>query len=151
MTEPVRIEQVSWQQANESLLEVRFRVFVDEQGVPPSLEEDEHDPHALHLLALDKTGQAVACARMFYQGDTALVGRMAVLKPFRGRNIGTRLLRELLKQARLRRASKVQLHAQCSAEPFYRRQGFIPVGPVFEEAGIPHQKMVNELLEPGGS
>jgi len=149
MTNQVRIEQVSWEQSRELLLEIRFRVFVDEQGVPPTMEEDEHDPGALHLLASDDSNRPIACARLIQQGDTALVGRMAVLKPYRGQNIGTRLLQELLRQASHRGARTVQLHAQCSAEPFYRRQDFMPAGPVFEEAGILHQTMVRELREPG--
>ena len=149
MNDQVRIQEVEWEEFRKPLLQVRFLVFVDEQGVPPEMEEDEHDPAALHLLALDNRNQPVACGRVIFQGDSALIGRMAVLKPHRHQGIGTRLLQELLRQARQQGASDVQLHAQCEAEPFYRRLAFVPIGPVFEEAGIPHQTMIRELQKAG--
>ena len=38
--------------------------------------------------------------------------------------------------------AKVLLHAKASAAVFYRRAGFVPLGPVFEETGLPHQAIV---------
>ena len=47
--------------------------------------------------------------------------------------------------ARSRGDREVILHAQISAEPFYRRAGFHQRGPVFDEAGIAHVEMVRAL------
>jgi len=148
MTEHVQIQQAPWAEQRTSLLAIRFRVFVDEQGVPPAMEEDEHDPAALHLLALNETGKAIACARLLIDGENGYIGRMAVLPEYRRQGIGTRLLGELLGRAREKQLKHVQLHAQCSAEPFYQKQDFLPVGPVFDEAGIPHRKMTLDLAGP---
>jgi predicted GNAT family N-acyltransferase len=38
-------------------------------------------------------------------------------------------------------AHEVVLHAQCSAQGFYERLGFVPRGELFEEVGIPHVEM----------
>ena len=138
MPDTYTIEQCPWQRQREQLLAIRFRVFVDEQGVPPDMEEDEHDPHALHLLARDAQGDAVGCARLL---DNGHIGRMAVLQPHRRHGLGSELLHRLLQLAEKRGLQQVFLHAQCSAEPFYRKAGFEPMGEVFMEAGIPHQKM----------
>ena len=48
--------------------------------------------------------------------------------------------------ARQRGDAEVMLHAQCSAEGFYRRLGFTARGLVFEEAGVQHIEMVLPLI-----
>jgi predicted GNAT family N-acyltransferase len=42
-------------------------------------------------------------------------------------------------------ALEVLLHAQAYLQDFYENLGFEPIGPVFEEAGIPHVKMKKRL------
>lgn len=142
MTERVKIQRSDWPHHRAELLAVRFAVFVEEQGVPAEIEEDDQDPAATHLLARDAHGTAVGCGRLLPGG---VIGRMAVLADHRGHGIGGRLLQELLAIAAGAGLSRLTLHAQCSAQGFYHRAGFRPVGPVFEEAGIPHQKMVRDL------
>ena len=144
MPDAYTIEQAAWPLYREQLLAIRFRVFVDEQGVPPDMEEDEHDAQALHLLARNAQGDAIGCARLL---DNGTIGRMAVMQRHRRRGLGSALLRRLLQLAAKKGQRHVVLHAQCSAEPFYRKAGFAPVGDVFMEAGIPHQKM-QLLLNP---
>jgi predicted GNAT family N-acyltransferase len=146
MAETWRIERVDWPQQRAQLLGIRFRVFVDEQGVPPDMEEDEHDAQALHLLARNARGEAIGCARLLDDGQ---IGRMAVLQVYRCRGIGSRLLQQLLQCAAQNGLPRVFLHAQCHAEDFYRRAGFTPVGEVFMEAGIPHREMHRPLQPPG--
>ncbi|MEO5697360.1 MAG: GNAT family N-acetyltransferase, partial [Burkholderiaceae bacterium] len=51
----------------------------------------------------------------------------------------------LLQGARERGDVEVQLSAQLGAQAFYARAGFAPVGPPFEEAGIPHIEMSRSL------
>ena len=52
----------------------------------------------------------------------------------------------LFTAARERGDNEVMLHAQCSAEGFYTRQGFVTRGSTFEEAGIQHVEMVLPLV-----
>ena len=137
MTE-IRIEQVDWGDYKEQLLEIRYQVFVEEQGVPLELEHDTYDADAIHLLVINRTGDAVATARLLAGGH---IGRMAVLPQWRNRGIGTALLRQLLDIATLQGVSSVILHAQCRAVAFYERLGFVAEGPVFKDAGIDHQSM----------
>jgi predicted GNAT family N-acyltransferase len=67
---------------------------------------------------------------------------MAVLKSYRRRGVGKRLLQRAITEARKLGAAKIYLHAQVPVIGFYERLGFRCVGPVFEEAAIPHRKMV---------
>ena len=71
--------------------------------------------------------------------------RMAVLRPMRGQRFGDLVLAGLLQAAKARGDKAVLLHAQCSAEGFYKRSGFVPHGVIFEEAGIAHIEMVCQL------
>lgn len=73
------------------------------------------------------------------------IGRMAVVRDWRGKGVGTALLRTLVEQARARGLPEISLHAQRDAVPFYERHGFVPAGAEFEEAGIPHVRMRRAL------
>lgn len=77
--------------------------------------------------------------------DHARIGRMAVLRSSRGIGLGQRVLRALIAQARQRGVRHLSLHAQVAAMPLYAREGFVAEGPVFDEVGIPHQRMVATL------
>lgn len=72
---------------------------------------------------------------------TGRIGRMAVLKDWRGRGVGAALLRVLLEQARARGLGEAHLHAQIDAVPFYLKHGFAIDGNEFIEAGIRHLPM----------
>ena len=141
-----QIEQVDWQAHRDELLRIRYRVFVDEQGVPAELEHDEHDPGAVHLLARTAGDIPVATARMLGDGH---IGRMAVLPAWRSQGLGSALLRKLIGIARHRGMPQVHLHAQCHAESFYRRLGFVAEGEVFPDAGIDHRRMSLRLPASG--
>ncbi|MGB5831370.1 MAG: GNAT family N-acetyltransferase, partial [Thiohalocapsa sp.] len=114
-------------------------VFVREQLVPEQLEWDGADGDAIHLVAESGPGVAIGTARLLASGQ---IGRMAVLSEWRDQGVGTRLLMELLKIASATRYPTPFMHAQTAAVPFYRALGFKAEGEVFEEAGIPHQRMV---------
>jgi predicted GNAT family N-acyltransferase len=136
------IERVAWGEAAPRLRAVREAVFVAEQGVPAALEWDGRDPECVHLLALSGQGEAIGTARLTPDGH---VGRMAVLAGWRGRGVGRALMEAALAEARRLGFKALALHAQCHAEGFYRRFGFLREGSEFPEAGIPHVKMTRRL------
>ncbi|MDP1907496.1 MAG: GNAT family N-acetyltransferase, partial [Hyphomicrobium sp.] len=118
------------------------QVFVREQGVPLELEMDEHDPHCDHALAQAADGSVLGTGRLLPDGH---IGRMAVLKEWRGQGVGALLLQALVEQARRRGHARARLNAQTHAAGFYRRLGFEVSGPEFIEAGIPHVAMQRDL------
>lgn len=128
---------------------IRRAVFIEEQNVPEEIELDDEDAIALHALALDGD-LAVGCGRMVAHSDNehcdyVKISRMAVLKARRGEGIGERILAFLMAKARAGGKPRAVLHAQMTAEGFYLKNGFIPIGEVFEEAGIAHRKMERKL------
>ncbi|MGH8184539.1 MAG: GNAT family N-acetyltransferase [Rhodanobacteraceae bacterium] len=138
------VEVCDWATAadREALRGVRETVFVLEQHVPLDMEIDDDDPRSVHVLARTSDGTPIGAGRLTPGGQ---IGRMAVLRDWRGRDVGTMLLGTLLDQARARRLAEVSLHAQRSALPFWLHHGFATVGEEFEEAGIPHMNMRRAL------
>ena len=123
---------------------IRRKVFIEEQNVPEQLELDADDARAIHALAL-WDGEPAGCGRMTAEGDHVKIGRMAVLAEKRDRGIGRLVLEFLLESARMDGFRRALLHAQLTAEGFYLKQGFVPRGAVFEEAGIMHREMTRDL------
>ncbi|MBV2090999.1 MAG: GNAT family N-acetyltransferase, partial [Candidatus Thiodiazotropha sp. (ex Ctena orbiculata)] len=142
VTNDFTIRQAIWPDDRELLRQVREPVFIEEQGVPESMEWDDDDIIAYHLLALDNQQQPIGTARLLGNGQ---IGRMAVLASWRNRGIGTALLLELLQQASRVGQDQLFLHAQTTAETFYAKFGFIGEGDIFHEADIPHRKMFFSL------
>jgi predicted GNAT family N-acyltransferase len=129
-----------WDEARCVAYPIRLTVFVHEQGVPEELELDDDDLSAWHAVVF-KDGQAIATGRLLSSGK---IGRLAVLRQYRGQGVGTHLLQTILKYGKEQKVNQFFLHAQASASGFYERIGFKPIGPVFNEAGIDHIKMVLE-------
>ena len=124
---------------------LRTRVFVDEQGVPPEIEQDDADSWAVHVLSRDGDGRVVATGRLLVRGSSAGIGRMAADPAVRGRGHGAAVLAELHRQAVLRGVTEIELHAQVAARGFYQRAGYAAVGEEYEEAGIRHVTMRRRL------
>ena len=133
-----------WASLRVALQYVREAVFIVEQGIPPELEWDEHDVASRHALARTPIdGRPVGCGRLLPDGH---IGRMAVLVECRGQGVGRQILNTLVNVAREDGMTMLQLHAQVHAVGFYEQAGFAADGPPFDEAGIPHQRMVRALV-----
>ena len=142
----VRVEVGSWQALGAAARQVRTEVFLEEQRIPVEMEWDESDDTAIHALARNRLGLAVATGRLLQQASgVSRIGRMAVNRVLRGTNLGRDVLRALMQAATERGDHEVVLHAQRSAEGFYARLGFVARGERFEEAGIVHIEMFQAL------
>ncbi len=142
MESSFRTRQASWANDEHALRLVRQVVFIDEQKVPPEEEWDGRDEGSLHLLCEDQDRRPVACARLWSLGNGWLqIGRMAVLRPWRGRGVGSALLSAAMELAQSAACEGLVLDAQTQAIGFYARFGFCAEGPIFDDAGIPHRKM----------
>jgi predicted GNAT family N-acyltransferase len=138
------VRRASWESDRSLIRAVRESVFIREQGIPAELEWDEADETAIHVIALDPNGEAIGTGRLLPSG---IIGRMAVLKAFRGQGVGRALLTALLDVARARGDKEVALSAQTRVVGFYERAGFVPGGDLCHEAGIPHQRMRRHLAK----
>ena len=131
---------MGWEEAKSLAYPIRLAVFVHEQQVPEELELDDDDPTAWHAVVF-QDGQAIATGRLLRNGK---IGRLAILREYRGLGLGSELLKTLVSYGRQEGIKQFFLHAQTSAIGFYERLGFKAIAPVFNEAGIDHIKMVLE-------
>ena len=125
----------------EDICSIRYEVFVGEQNVPEELEIDGLDDEAKHVLAF-VDGVPIGTGRILIDGH---IGRVAVLKNYRGQGIGKSIMKELIKWAQDISLEKVWLSSQWHAHSFYLDLGFVSVGEIYKEAGIDHIKMYRVL------
>jgi predicted GNAT family N-acyltransferase len=133
-------------------LAIREVVFIEEQAVPETLERDEEDARAFHVLAYDGK-HAVGTGRLVDLGSPpsgaaghwGKIGRMAVLASHRKGGTGSKILDRLEGEAKKRGWDGIVLHAQVHAHGFYAKYGYTRFGEEFEEAGMPHVQMRKQL------
>jgi predicted GNAT family N-acyltransferase len=129
----------------QAAMDLRVRVFIDEQGVDASEEMDELDEVSLQIVGLDDTGVIATCRlRDLGDGEWKLE-RMAVDRRLRRLGVGARLLDGAEREARDRGATEMVLHAQRRAEAFYAGRGYDAEGDTFLEAEIEHVRMRKAL------
>lgn len=132
------METVIYEGIPDCAREIRRQVFMDEQGFRD--EFDEIDDMAVHMVMLDGGKEPVATCRVFWDKDTKsyVLGRLAVVKGYRGQNIGSAMVEEAQRYVRKKGGECIVLHAQCRAASFYRKAGFTEFGDSDEDEGCPH-------------
>lgn len=139
--EALLVNKIKNKEELEKAFAIRKAVFVEEQNCPPELEW-ENEEESVHFLA-EINGEACGACRWRKTEKGYKLERFAVLKDFRGKRIGQALLAAALADLP-DDAHYIYLNAQLHALPLYARFGFIAEGDQFEEAGIPHMKMVKK-------
>ncbi|MBM7456843.1 hypothetical protein HNR62_002745 [Oceanisphaera litoralis] len=120
---------------------IRAEVFIREQHIDPELEFDGLDGAAIHVLVV-ANGEYVGTGRLLNDGH---IGRIAILRDYRGQGLGAKVVRALVDEATRRGYPRVYLGAQTHAVDFYAKLGFTPFGEEFMDAGIPHLAMEKSL------
>ena len=122
MENNLKIEIVKWIDSLSQLKNIREKVFIQEQKVTPQLEWDGMDEKAIHFLVFNDKA-AIGCARAIVIKDHMQLGRMAILKEYRGQGIGGALIEKAMTIAKLNQLSAIYISAQCHAIDFYKKFG----------------------------
>jgi predicted GNAT family N-acyltransferase len=131
--------EASWAEQESEIRAIRQEVFVLELKVPEAIDFDGSDSDCRHALAYCG-GDVVGTGRMMADGH---IGRIAVLKDWRNRCVGSAILQFLLDMAKRDGLAQVYLNSQKSAIGFYEKFGFRQIGDFFIDAGIEHVRMEN--------
>jgi hypothetical protein len=126
---------------HKDICKIRYKVFVDEQNVPEELEIDGFDDDAVHVLVM-LDDKAIGTGRILSDGH---IGRVAVLKQYRGQGVGKLIMKKLIESAKDNQLESLWLSSQWYARGFYSDLNFECIGEKFEEAGIDHIKMIRKL------
>ena len=137
------VKNVNYTGENEQAIrEVRDTVFIQEQNIDPDIEFDGLDESAVHAIVYS-ADQPVGTGRILNDGH---IGRIAILKAFRGQGLGSKIVLSLIDEATREEYPRVYLGSQKHAIDFYTKLGFEPFGDEFMEAGIPHLSMEKQLI-----
>jgi predicted GNAT family N-acyltransferase len=123
-------------------LALRADVFVVEQKVPETIERDEYDAAATHVVAL-QDGAVAGVLRIVFLPEHAKIGRVAVAANARGRGIATSIMHFAMALSRARGETKFYLTSQTDKVGLYEKLGFTVFGDEFEDGGMPHLAMKN--------
>ncbi|MCM1190332.1 MAG: GNAT family N-acetyltransferase [bacterium] len=139
------MKTVIYQSLPDCARQIREEVFIKEQGFEKEL--DATDSEAAHIVLFDESGQALATCRVFPnpEFESYNLGRLAVLREYRGKKIGSATVRAAEQYVRETGGVRITLHSQCRAVDFYRKLGFTEFGDIEDDEGCPHIWMKKEL------
>lgn len=133
-----------YQQLPEDAKYVRRKVFMEEQGFEN--EFDDIDSMCTHILIYDSMNPVATC-RFYYnkRRQSYVIGRIAVLKEFRGKDYGAELLRVAEIEIIKKQGKCIELSAQVRVTSFYRKNGYVALDEVYDDEGCPHVWMRKEF------
>ena len=129
--------------AFEAVKQIRRAVFTAEQGASFDEEFDSYDNEdgTVYVLLLD--GETpLATGRLARPDGAFKIGRIAVVRAFRGQHLGETVVLSLCEKAWAQGAEFVLVDAQCPAVGFYERLGFYRLSDeIITDRGLPHLPM----------
>lgn len=133
-----------YEQLPEDAKRIRVKVFMEEQGFEN--EFDDIDNLSIHFLIFEKAIPVATC-RLYFSGarQNYTVGRIAVLKEFRGKNYGGELLIAAEREIIERKGRCIELSAQVRAATFYVKNGYVASDEIHDDEGCPHVWMMKQL------
>ncbi|ENX63014.1 MULTISPECIES: GNAT family N-acetyltransferase [Acinetobacter] len=138
-----QVKQGNWDQLQQDAKLIRTLVFIREQGIAEADEWDEQDAISQHFVIYDQD-QPIATGRLLQNNS---VGRVAVLKAYRGQGLGQMIMLEIIAFAKQQGRIFLHLSSQVHAMSFYQQLGFFVQGDEYDECGIPHIEMRMPLLQ----
>jgi len=135
-----RVEVMGWDKAQALAAPIRFAAFFEDSR--PGIELDDRDAQAIHAIAYDEAGKAVATGRLHADGQ---IGPIAAPKEWHKLGVDAAVLDALLAEARKRGYAVVTVSAPLQTAELYRELGFAAEGKIFQEAGVLQQQMRKTL------
>ncbi|WP_087543145.1 GNAT family N-acetyltransferase [Acinetobacter sp. WCHA29] len=136
-----QVKHGRWDQLQQDAKLIRTQVFICEQGITEADEWDDQDVISQHFVIYDQD-QPIATARLLQNHS---VGRVAVVKAYRGQGLGQMIMLEIISYAQKQRRSVLTLSSQVHAISFYEKLGFTVQGNSYDECGISHIEMTMNL------
>ena len=121
---------------------IRETVFIEEQKF--KIEFDDLDDIATHIV-MYIDNNPVGCCRLYKQENEYHIGRIAVLKPYRGKGCGEKILLEAEKVAKEKGADCIKLSAQVRASGFYEKLGYKKYGEIYFDEYCEHIAMKKDI------
>ena len=121
---------------------IRETVFIEEQNF--KVEFDDTDDIATHIV-MYIDNNPVGCCRLYKQENEYHIGRIAVLKPYRGKGYGEKILLNAERVAKEKGADSISLSAQVRASGFYEKLGYKKHGEIYFDEYCEHIAMKKDI------
>ncbi len=130
-----------------AIIKLRNEVFVAEQNCVFQ-DADDKDQKCYHLMG--RAGKDLAAyARLVPAGisyNCISIGRIVTSPAYRNKGAGKALLNTAIEKCNeLFGEQTIKIGAQLYLKNFYESFGFVQVGEVYDEDGIPHTEMVRTI------
>ena len=127
---------------NDDIIKIRTSVFIDEQGFKD--EFDETDKTCTHIMLYDEE-KPIATCRYFKEGENYHIGRVAIIKDYRGQGLGNRIMQIAENEIKNGGGRIIEVSAQVRVSEFYKKLGYSAVGDIYFDEYCEHIRMVKEL------
>ncbi len=123
---------------NQDIISIRTAVFIDEQGFKN--EFDEIDNTCNHIVLYDNN-KPVAVCRYFRDDNIYHIGRVAIIKDYRGKHLGNDILQIAENEIKKEGGKTIKVSAQVRVKTFYAKNGFKEKGNVYLDEFCEHINM----------
>jgi predicted GNAT family N-acyltransferase len=137
----ISIRKITTTEDLQKCLQIRKKVFIEGQNVPPDEEIDGKDQDSEHyLLCLNEAPAGVA--RVRFVENFAKIERVAILDEYQGQGLGKEIMHKILADLQENKfVDMAKLSSQTHAIPFYEKLGFVVCSEEYLDANIPHKDM----------
>lgn len=130
----------------EQTVQLRQELLRRPLGLVFTEEDLKKEQDHIHLSLWKNEDELLACLVMVPQdNNTWKMRQVAVRHDWQRKHIGQKLIIDSEHFAREKGIACIYLHAREPVISFYQKLGYKAVGELFEEIGIPHQRMEKEL------
>ena len=123
-------------------LELRWFLLRKPLGGAPGTEVDSLESESFHRAIFDHNDNMIGVGRIHFLGDAAQIRYMAIIKEFRSKGLGSKLIKELENIALENNIKKIFLNSRNKAVDFYIKNGYVKTTSVKPPFGnIIHYRM----------
>ena len=127
---------------NDDIIKIRTAVFIDEQGFKD--EFDETDKTCTHIVLYDEE-KPIATCRYFKEGENYHIGRVAIIKEYRGKHLGNKIMQIAENEIKNGGGRITEVSAQVRVSEFYKKLGYNKVGDIYFDEICEHIRMIKKL------
>ncbi|MBR1681454.1 GNAT family N-acetyltransferase [bacterium] len=127
---------------NDDIIKIRTSVFINEQGFKD--EFDEIDKTCTHIVLYDNE-KPIATCRYFKEGENYHIGRVAIIKEYRGKHLGNKIMQIAETEIKNEGGEKIEVSAQVRVSEFYEKLGYNKIGDIYFDEYCEHIRMVKNL------
>jgi len=127
-----------YNELNDDIIKIRTSVFIEEQGFKD--EFDEIDKTCFHIVLYDGEIPVATC-RYFEDNKSFHIGRVAIIKEYRGKHLGSKIMQIAEKEIKLLNANQIEVSAQVRVKDFYKKLGYKEVGEIYLDEFCEHIRM----------